>query len=424
MIRIISSFKLFIGAAIMLLSVVTALEIRKNASGFLHGKWIALSWFSVLFFLISICVIVPLFSRPFPPEILTGGILLIGAVLVYFVVRTAGKTLSDIVEKEKEIVMVSQKMAVANAELREINESLEMEIGEHRLAEAALSKSEEKYRSLVESTDDSIYVIDRDYRYLFINKKHRRRMGVNDVEYVGKSYGDFHSNAITAEFKKIVEEVVARGESMRVDHLSERDGEHYLLTLSPVRNADGSISAVTVVSKSVTEMKRMEQELRELSLTDELTGLYNRRGFFTLAEQHTRMANRNKNRVYILYADMDNLKVINDTYGHHEGDAALVMTAQILKSSFRDSDIIARIGGDEFVVMPIGMTETEAKITVGRLCKYIETANRERSDGDRLSLSLGVTHYDPQRPSTIEELLVRGDRAMYANKKDKKSQQK
>ncbi len=171
-------------------------------------------------------------------------------------------------------------------------------------------------------------------------------------------------------------------------------------------------------------MKRMEQELRELSLTDELTGLYNRRGFFTLAEQHTRMANRNKNRVYILYADMDNLKVINDTYGHHEGDAALIVTAKILKSSFRDSDIIARIGGDEFVVMAIGMTETEAKITVGRLFNYIEATNRERGDGDRLSLSVGVTHYDPQRPSTIEELLVRGDRAMYENKKDRKSQQK
>lgn len=423
MIRIISAGKIFIGAAIMLLSIVTALEIRKNASSFLYSRWVALSWFSVLFFLICIFVIVPLFPLPFSPEILTGSILLTGAAFVYFVVRTAGKTLSDIVEKEKEIVTVTEKMAVANAELREINESLEMEIAEHRLAEAALMKSEEKYRSLVESTDDSIYVIDREYRYLFINKKHRARMGIDDGDYVGKSYGDFHSPEITKEFRKIVEEVFAVGRSLRVDHLSERDWEHYLLTLSPVRSSDGGISAVTVVSKSVTEMKRMEQELRELSLTDELTGLYNRRGFFTLAEQHTRMANRNKNRVYVLYADMDNLKMINDTYGHHEGDAALIVTANILKNSFRDSDIIARIGGDEFVVMPIGMTESEAKITVGRLFNCLEAANRDRNDNGRLSLSVGVTHYDPQHPSTVAELLVQGDKAMYENKKDKKSQQ-
>src|SRR5512139_2454735 len=126
MIRIISAGKIFIGAAIMLLSIVTALEIRKNASSFLYSRCVALSWFSVLFFLICVCVIVPLFPLPFSPEILTGSILLTGAAFVYFVVRTAGKTLSDIVEKEKEIVTVTKKMAVANAELREINESLEM----------------------------------------------------------------------------------------------------------------------------------------------------------------------------------------------------------------------------------------------------------------------------------------------------------
>ncbi len=167
--------------------------------------------FSVLFILICICVVLPLFPAPLQREILTDGILLTGAVLVYFVVRTAGKTLSDIAEKEREIVTVSQKMAVAKAELREINESLEMEIAEHRLAETALIKSEEKYRSLVESTDDSIYVIDWEYRYLFINKKHRTRMGIDDVGYVGKSCGDFHSQAITGSLEKLSEKSLPGG---------------------------------------------------------------------------------------------------------------------------------------------------------------------------------------------------------------------
>jgi predicted signal transduction protein with EAL and GGDEF domain len=97
---------------------------------------------------------------------------------------------------------------------------------------------------------------------------------------------------------------------MWLDHLSDGYGEHYLLTLSPVRNTGGGISAVTAVFKRVNEMKRLEQ-LRKLSLTDELTGLYNRRGFLTLNEQRTRMADGNKNMVCILYADMDNLKVIS-----------------------------------------------------------------------------------------------------------------
>ena len=97
-------------------------------------------------------------------------------------------------------------------------------------------------------------------------------------------------------------------------------------------------------------------------------------------------------------------------------------TAKILKESFRDSDIIARIGGDEFVVMPIGTTEIEARITIDRLYRHIEIANRVRNREYKLSLSAGITWYDSLCPSTITELLVQGDRAMYENKKDRKSQ--
>jgi diguanylate cyclase (GGDEF)-like protein/PAS domain S-box-containing protein len=420
--RAVSFIEILIGAAVMLLSIVAALDIRKKAARYLRRRWLIITVFAFLFLLGYIFVIfISLFHLSFPLEILIGSVFLGGSLFVNIVVRTTSRTLSDIGEKEKEILTYSEKMEAANSELRETNESLEMEIAEHRRSETALKKSEEKYRSLVESTDDSIYVIDKGHRYLFINKKHRGRLGISDTDYIGKTYGDFHSPGITMGFKKIVEEVFARGESMRLEHLSERDNEHYLLTLSPVRESDGKISAVTVVSKRVTELKRMEQELRDLSLTDELTGLYNRRGFFTLAEQQTRMAKRNKNMVFILYADMDNLKVINDTFGHREGDMALVDTAKILKESFRDSDIIARIGGDEFVVMPIGASEMEAKITVERLFRQTEIANRARNRNFRLSLSVGITHYDPEHPATIADLLVFGDTAMYEDKKGKKS---
>jgi len=285
----------------------------------------------------------------------------------------------------------------------------------------ALKQSEGKYRSLVESTDASIYVIDRDYRYLFINKKHLNRLGIFEDDYIGKSYADFHSPQITSGFAKIVDGVYSKGESAQLEHLSERDNEYYLLTISPVREPDGEISAVTIVSKRVTDLKRMEQKLRDLSLTDELTGLYNRRGLFTLADQQMRMANRNKNKVFMLYADMDNLKVINDTYGHQEGDMALIETAKILKESLRDSDIIARIGGDEFVAMPIGSNETEARITIDRFNKNLELSYRQRNGNYKLSLSIGIACYDPQCPATINELLVQGDSAMYTNKKNRKA---
>jgi len=422
MIRTVGLIQILFGAAIMLLSIVVALDIRKKAPTHLRAKWLVIIAFAVLFFLGYLFVIfIPLFGLPFPLEILIGSVFLAGAVFVYFVVRVTGITLSHHNEKEKGIMTLSETMAATNAALREINESLEKEISERIHSEDALRKSEEKYRSLVESTDDSIYVIGSDYRYQFINKKHRARLGITDSDYMEKSYGDFHSPEVTMGFKKIVEKVFATGESTRLEHRSERDQEHYLLTVSPVRESDGAISAVTVVSKRVTELKRLEEELRELTLTDELTGLYNRRGFFTLSGQQIRMANRHKNKVFILYADLDNLKVINDAIGHQEGDLVLTEAARILKESFRDSDIIARIGGDEFVVMPIGTTELEAKITIERLYRNLEIANRERKAKYSLSLSVGIAYYDPEQPCSIAELLAWGDRAMYENKKDKKS---
>jgi two-component system, cell cycle response regulator len=100
----------------------------------------------------------------------------------------------------------------------------------------------------------------------------------------------------------------------------------------------------------------LQEKLLKLSVTDELTGLYNRRGFFTLAEQLVKLSNRQKNVLYLLFADLDNLKEINDIYGHEAGDQVLIETAKIFRDSFRDSDIIARIGGDEFIVVPAGTT--------------------------------------------------------------------
>lgn len=421
-IRIISLIQIIAGAAVMLLAMAVGLKIRKNTSKYLRTKWLAIIVSIVFFFLGYVVVIfTTVFKLSFPLELLTGSVFLAGSFFVYFVMIITRTTISDINEKEKEIKAFSEGMPETIAKLRETNELLEKEISDRMRSEVALRQSEGKYRSLVESTDASIYVIDRAYRYLFINKKHLNRLGIFEAGYTGKSYADFHSPLITSGFEKIVDEVFAKGESAQLEHLSERDNEHYLLTISPVREPDGEISAVTIVSKRVTDLKRMERKLLDQSLTDELTGLYNRRGLFTLADQQMRMANRNKNKVFMLYADMDNLKVINDTFGHQEGDMALIETAKLMKECFRDSDIIARIGGDEFVAMPIGRNESETRITIDRFNNNLELGNMQQNRKYKLSLSLGIACYDPQRPFTINELLEQGDRAMYGNKKHRKS---
>lgn len=285
----------------------------------------------------------------------------------------------------------------------------------------ALAASEEKYRALVESTEDSIYVLDRNCRYLFINKTHLSRLGISGNNYPGSSYSEYHSQEKQAEFLRIVEEVFKTGKSARHEHKGEKGDDFFLLTLSPVKNPAGDVTAVTVVSKNITEIKRMEEQLREFSFEDELTGLYNRRGFLTLANQHIKIANRMKTKICMLYADLDNLKFINDTFGHSEGDIAITVAATLIKDTFRESDIIARIGGDEFVVIPIGNTEGSAAATIiSRLQKNIDAFNARTQKKYVISLSSGISCYDPENPSSLEGLLMQADKSMYAQKMQKR----
>jgi len=132
-------------------------------------------------------------------------------------------------------------------------------------AEETLLKSEEKYRSLVESTEDSIYVVDKDCRYLFINSKHLSRLGISGERYPGRAYSEFHSSEDTENFCKNVARVFERGESVRYEAANTRDGTHFLLTLSPVKGPDGKTISVSVVSKNITELKRAEEMLAERS---------------------------------------------------------------------------------------------------------------------------------------------------------------
>jgi diguanylate cyclase (GGDEF)-like protein len=199
-----------------------------------------------------------------------------------------------------------------------------------------------------------------------------------------------------------------------------RDGRYFLQTLSPVKDSSGNVIAVTIVSKEITTLKTMEHKLHILSMTDELTGLYNRRGFFDLIGHHLKLADRDKKEIFMLYADLDNLKKINDTFGHEEGDKVIVEIANILASTYRESDIIARIGGDEFIVFPLSNTAGRVDSIVSRLHKNIETHNAKAKRSYNLSISAGVSLYDPSSPQTPDELLAQADSLMYEHKRTKK----
>ncbi len=177
---------------------------------------------------------------------------------------------------------------------------------------------------------------------------------------------------------------------------------------------------VEELEKAIVERQRAEEALRNLTMTDELTGLYNIRGFFTLAEHHTRIARRLGHSSLLVYADMDGLKQINDTFGHNEGSEAIAKIAQILRQTFRDSDIIARLGGDEFAVLaPDVSAEVIYKLT-GRLRENLRIYNEGRHHPYLLSLSVGAVCVDYLDNSSVEELVAKADEAMYEDKRTRR----
>jgi diguanylate cyclase (GGDEF)-like protein/PAS domain S-box-containing protein len=166
---------------------------------------------------------------------------------------------------------------------------------------------------------------------------------------------------------------------------------------------------------------RTENQLRDLSLVDELTKVYNRRGFLTLAEQQMKVAHRTRKEMALFYVDLDDLKKINDSSGHEEGDAALVETAEVLKDAFRDSDIIARLGGDEFAVLAIDVAEGKVTALARRIRERLQVRNARSGIAFLLSFSLGISRYHPDSPCALPELLAQADRKMYQEKMSKKS---
>jgi diguanylate cyclase (GGDEF)-like protein/PAS domain S-box-containing protein len=193
-----------------------------------------------------------------------------------------------------------------------------------------------------------------------------------------------------------------------------------LVDITREKNGEEKLKKVLVKLKvSDLERQKVIKELQTHSITDDLTGLFNRRGFFTIATEYLKLASRNKTKMFLLFLDMDLLKNINDTFGHHVGDAALIKIAEILRQTFRDSDIKGRMGGDEFTVLTIDSNLAGAEMAIGRLEKNIAEFNSANDAPFKLAFSTGVSCFDPEYPSSIEDLIVRADKLMYEKKRQR-----
>jgi len=299
------------------------------------------------------------------------------------------------------------------------------DITDRKQAEETLRVNEEKHRLFIESLPIGLYrnTPGPHGRFIMVNTALARLHGFDSAdEFLSQKVLDLYVDP--EQRKKVSAELMEKGFiSKKEVMLKRKDGTPIWgsITARAIRDHEGNVVYFDGTINDITDRKRMEAEILALSLTDQLTGLYNRRGFLSLAGQQLKLSERNKSGLLLFFADLDLLKLINDMLGHEEGDKALIEAANIFRETFRTSDLIARLGGDEFAVLAIDIKEANSEVFTARLQQMIDIRNNQEKRKYNLSISMGCAYYDPEDPCSIDELIVRADKLMYEQKQNKKN---
>lgn len=285
--------------------------------------------------------------------------------------------------------------------------------------EAALREREGQLRAAMYGSMDGVFLLQavrddagaiHDFELLDVNPTGAALMRQDRAELVGKRTSNAEplrcNSALFADYVHAIETGTSMVSEMRVS--PRRFATTWLWHQAvPV---DGGI-AVTI--RDIAGRKKEEENLRRASLTDELTGLYNRRGFLTLAEQQLRLARRQGKDLVLFFADLDGFKQVNDRFGHAAGDKSLRAMANLLRGAMRDSDIVARLGGDEFTFLAVDGDANAATVIRRRINQRVMALNARNELAAPLSVSIGHVRVSATQRQSLEELLASADRVLY-----------
>ncbi|MBS3943782.1 MAG: diguanylate cyclase [Dethiobacter sp.] len=279
--------------------------------------------------------------------------------------------------------------------------------------EEALKASEEKYRDILASIEEGYYETDLEGNVVFCNDAAARLLGYTRQEFLGMNYRQIYKDHRSAF--KTYRQVFLSGKPDRgfILEMVQKDGSVGFgeLSISLVKDREGNITGFRGVARDITERIHFQDKLRFLSLHDQLTGLYNRTFF---EEELQRFSSGREHPVSIIAADLDDLKLTNDAHGHHEGDKLLKATAAVLKESLRSSDLLARVGGDEFaVILPRTDRET-AECVAARIRENMELYNSKHV-GLPLGISLGIATAQTKE-TPFKDVYKQADDMMYRDK--------
>jgi len=298
------------------------------------------------------------------------------------------------------------------------------QLDELQAANRLMTNEKNKYLTIFESIHEPIFLLDRENQIENLN--HAAALLLTGMNIPGSRYYDESPNNqylswLGDKLKEI--ETGTDGESAFDTELETLEGTRWFhVRLKRMLDVSEKFWGTVVTLGDITKRKQVEEQLRVQLLTDELTGLYNRRGFLAMAEQQAKMARRLKKGLIAVVVDMDGLKTINDRYGHQEGDAAIAETALILKHCFRESDIIGRMGGDEFAVLLVESADIPSEQTiVDRLNTHLRTRNENKGRDYQLAFSTGMFRCAQESMKSLDELLAQADALMYQQKQNKRN---
>jgi diguanylate cyclase (GGDEF)-like protein/PAS domain S-box-containing protein len=282
----------------------------------------------------------------------------------------------------------------------------------------AAERSEARFRRLIETSAEAFIAVDAGGLITEWNHQAEVTFGWSRAEAVGRSLVDtiIPPDDPGSQTAGLARSLAARkapimGQRLEIEG-RHRDGTRFPLELTIWALDDGPQLSFNMLLHDISNRRRLEEELWELALVDDLTAVHNRRAFILLAEQAIKAAVRAKRPVIGVFVDVDGLKCINDTYGHAEGDRVLRLVADGLRSACREADIIGRLGGDEFAVLLAEATEISG----------LEARIRSRLDDARagtlpaVSVSIGTARCEPNEDCHLDELFARADQAMYQDK--------
>jgi diguanylate cyclase (GGDEF)-like protein/PAS domain S-box-containing protein len=296
--------------------------------------------------------------------------------------------------------------------------SIVRDITERKLAQQLLQESENNLRALLNAVTESFFLMNNDGIVLAANETVAKRYKLHLDAFIGSCIYNLIDDDTALQRKAQAEHVIRTGKPVRFEDV--RFNRNIDQVFYPVFDGNGKVVRIAVFGIDITDRRKMEKKLQAIALTDELTGLYNRRGFLSLAERQIKLSRRNKTKLLLFFVDLDGMKKINDNLGHEEGDKALISAARVLVQTFRESDILSRMGGDEFAILAVNADTVVLDVLMRRFQKFIDYLNTRKAQKYKLSMSIGYALYDPKHPCTIDELISNADKAMYEDKSRKK----